>query len=90
MNEVVMKTLTCPLLALAKAEEKSDAPVTNALNYAHSTSGRGLYAPNYIYKKKRRHRLLRLFLRLSHHLPAISSTGWNCARTRGNAIISIS
>lgn len=35
MNEVVIKTLT--LLALAKAEEKGNAPVTNVLNYAHST-----------------------------------------------------
>lgn len=31
MNEVIMKTLTCPLLALAKVEEKSDAPVTDTL-----------------------------------------------------------
>lgn len=50
MNEVVMKTLTCPLLVLAKAEEKG-APVTNPLNYAHSTSRRELYAPNYVKKK---------------------------------------
>jgi len=82
MNEIIMKTL------LAKAEEKGNAPVTNALNYMHSTSRRGLYAPNYV--KKGRHRLPRLFLRLSHHLPATSGTGWNYVRTRGNAIISIS
>lgn len=54
MNEVVMKTLTYPLLTLARAEVKGDAPVTNAFNYAHSTSRRGLCAPNYGEKKKER------------------------------------
>lgn len=88
MNEIVMKTLTCPLLALAKVEEKSDASVTNALNYAHSISRRGLCAE--LCKKKKRHRLRRLFSRHLSHLPASLGADWNYARTRGNAIISIS
>lgn len=86
MNEIVMKTLT--LLVLAKIEEKSDAPVTNALNYAYSTSGRGLCAE--LCKKRKGIAFADFFLGTSHHLPASLSAGWNYARTRGNAIISIS
>lgn len=89
MNEVVMKTLTRPLLALAKAEEKGDAPVTNAQLRALDLGARIICAE--LCKKKKKASPSPTFsAALSHHLPATSDTGWNYAGIRGNAIISIS
>lgn len=89
MNEIVMKTLTCPLPVLAKVEEKSHTPVTNALNYAHSTSGRGLCAE--LCKKRKGIAFADFFLGTSLIISPLASAQTEIMlEHEGNAIISIS
>lgn len=92
MNEAIMKTLTCPLLAVTEEEEKGDAPVTKRTRLLARTRPRGVdYALNYVKKKASPSPVSSFFFsRLSHHLPASSGAGWHYTRARGNAIISIS